>query len=46
MTKTRLVALALVGGLAIYLGVSALIPTDTNRVRRLIEKGRVGNRRA
>jgi hypothetical protein len=40
MTRTRLVLLALVGAVAVYLGVSALIPSDTKRIRRLIEKGR------
>jgi hypothetical protein len=40
MTRTRLILLALVGALAVYLGVSALIPSDTKRIRRLIEKGR------
>lgn len=40
MTRTRLVLLALLGALAVYPGVSALIPSDTKRIRRLIERGR------
>jgi len=40
MTRTRLILLALVGVLAVYLGVSALIPTDAKRIRKLIDKGR------